>query len=189
MDSSDWNVESLFSLSARVDCFGEVFCVAEGIEAIISFDDVVDNSEAVSVAVSNNASDMVGKNFTWPVRKVSNGRGIGKEAADAIHDDIFCPCVDKSSDVSNEASDKDISRLTFVICATSGDGTGSVSCIDKNLSSAVSKNMKLWLSGNENGCVIDGVNSDSEEIANAVFDCSGDTVTVSVVFKWFSCEL
>ena len=91
MDSSDWNVESLFSLSARVDCFGEVFCVAEGIEAIISFDDVVDNSEAVSVAVSNNASDMVGKNVTWPVRKVSNGRGIGKEAADAnIHDDIFC---------------------------------------------------------------------------------------------------
>ena len=50
--------------------------------------------------------------------------------------------------------------------------------------------MKLWLSGNENvGDVIDGISSDSEEIANAVFDCSGHTVTESVVFKWFSCGL
>ena len=61
MDSSDWNLESSFSL-ARVDCFREVVGVAVSIEVIISFDDVVENSKAVTVAVSCNASDMVEKN-------------------------------------------------------------------------------------------------------------------------------
>ena len=104
------------------------------------------------------------------MREVSNGRGICKEAADTnVHDDIFCACINRSSDVSGEASDKDISRLTFVICATSDDGTGPVSCIDGNVWSVVSKNMKFWLSGDEIVGVTDGVNSDSEEIANAVF--------------------
>ena len=62
MDSSYWNLESLFSLSARVDCFREVVGVTVSIEVIISFDDVVENSKAVTVAVSCNASDMVEKN-------------------------------------------------------------------------------------------------------------------------------
>ena len=53
-------------------------------------------------------------------------------------------CVDKSSEVACEFSDKDMSRLTVT---SSGDGIaaveiGPVSCADKNDRSVVCENMK-----------------------------------------------